>query len=274
MGANGLLVGGDRVLIPGLTIVGVGDAGWCKLDPADCRDRSGEWVRQVIIHTTKGDWPQEITPGKGPGGKAENTANYWRLSDEGRKQRSASHLVIDDDGTVACLTDLATITAFHATTSNAWSIGIEMYQGAKGVVYEATLDAAVKLTRFLCQLFGFAYQIPSRAYNNDAMDRMKFNGGPDMVGVFGHRDNAWDFVRNTSSRGEGDPGNEIYRRLAADGAEPMDFIKRKDIEIWTQRQTYLNAHGAHLKIDGIAGPNTMAAMRAQGFERGRDIPTP
>jgi hypothetical protein len=87
-----------------------------------------------------------------------------------------------------------------------------------------------------------------------------------------HRDNAWDFVRKTSSRGRGDPGDEIYQRLADDGAELLDYVKRQDVDVWSKRQTFLNDHGAFLKVDGIAGPNTMAAMHAQGFKRGQDMP--
>ena len=49
------------MLIPGLTVYGPGDDPSCTMDPRDYRPRhSGEWVRQNIVHTTKGIWPQKI----------------------------------------------------------------------------------------------------------------------------------------------------------------------------------------------------------------------
>src|SRR5690349_23006264 len=75
MSANGLLINGQRVLVPKLTIIGPGDAEWCALDPGDYRERGpNDWIRQIIIHTTKGDWPQAILQEHGSGGKAERTA--------------------------------------------------------------------------------------------------------------------------------------------------------------------------------------------------------
>jgi len=59
---------------------------------------------------------------------------------------------------------------------------------------------------------------------------------------------------------------------ADDGAELLNYVKRQDVDVWSKRQTFLNDHGAFLKVDGIAGPNTMAAMHAQGFRRGQDMP--
>lgn len=260
--ARGLLIGGEHVEIPGLTVIGPGDVPWAKLSPRDYRKRpAGAWVRQIIVHTTKGVWPQPILAGAGPGGRDKNVADYWSTSDES----GGAHLVIDNDGSVLCLCDLALDAAYHATTSNMWSIGIEMYQEpGGGGIYERVLETTAFLVGWLCQRFGIAFQIPRRTYNNDAIDRMKFDGGPDMVGVFGHRDNAWDFLRKTSSRGRGDPGDEVYRRLERAGAEPLDFQAREDLAVWKRRQLALNALGEHLTVDGIAGPATMAACRRHG----------
>jgi len=271
--ANGLLIDGARVLVPGLTIVGPGDDPSCMLDPGDyaVRPRVGD-VRQIIVHSTKGAWPMPIIPGAGAGGYAKNTADYWSKSEEGKRTHGGAQLVVDDNGVIWCLCDLARIAAYHATTSNMWSIGIEMYQRGDGGVHEATLVATVALVAHLCEWFSVPFQIPSRVYNNDAIDRMKFNGGPDMYGVFGHRDNAWDFERHTSSRGRGDPGDEIYVRLAVAGAERFDFQAHEDVAVWKRRQRALNARGAQLVEDGAPGPRTIAAMRAAGFRSGREIP--
>lgn len=272
---NGILFGGKYYKIEGLDILspGAGAPAWVKLDARDYMARK-EWLRQLMIHTTKGKWPQPLAPDgkvKGLGGADKIVAEFWR----GDPQHSAAQIVIDNDGTIACLCDLLKIAAYHATTSNPWSIGIEMYQEANGTVRQAVYDAMAKVMPFLCELGGFAYQVPGRAYNGTIIQRMK-NGGPDMVGVFGHRDVAWDFKANTSTRGRGDPGDRIYDVARETGAEVFDFDARPrgmDIVTWELRQQFLNrSFGASLKVDGIAGPGTMRAMRAAGFKRGADIP--
>ncbi len=143
MSARGLLVDGRRVLVPGLVVRGPGDEDigeerWIFLDAFDyCLRPSGAWIRQIIVHTTKGDWPQSIVPSPGLGGMGKTTADYWSKSKEGKDTHGGAHIVVDNDGTVICLADLARIEAYHATTSNPWSIGIEMYQEAGGVILPA-----------------------------------------------------------------------------------------------------------------------------------------
>jgi hypothetical protein len=263
-----LLIRGQRVDLPGPETIGPGDVPWAKLSPEDYRKRDPkDWIRQIIVHTTKGTDPQHVKPGRGSGGRGKQVADYW----SGSSQSSGAQLVVDNDGSIACLADLALDMAFHATTSNRWSIGIEMYQELDGGIYEATYASTIALVLFLCERMSIALQTTGRVYNGDAIDRMKFDGGPDMCGVFGHRDNAWDFVRKTSSRGRGDPGDEIYRRLALAGWEQLDFEARQDIAVWRLRQRVLNDLGEHLTVDGIAGPATIAAMRRRGFRHGREI---
>jgi hypothetical protein len=249
---SGLLVNGKTIPIEGLEIVNPHDAAWCRLDPKDFQARPTPWVRQIILHTTNGDWPQTVLPGSGPGGKAQLIASSWR----NEPKPSAAHLVIDNNGTVACLCDLATVEAYHATISNPWSIGIEMYQERGGGVYEAVYDSAVKLVPALCRIFGIQLQIPRLAYKNAPLRRMA-DGGASCIGVFGHRD-------NTHERGHGDPGDEIFERLAAAGAERFDFDANEDLEMWKQRQTELNGGGATLTVDGVPGPNTITALKASG----------
>jgi len=170
-------------------------------------------------------------------------------------------VIIDNDGTVACLADLATDSAYHATVSNKWSIGIEMRQEPKNNgVYEATYQAAAVLVPALCRLFGIQFQMPKLMYTGHPFQRM-LDGGPDMIGVFGHRN-------NTESRGRGDPGEEIFGRLQAIGCERFDFEGREDLDVWKQRQTDLNAAGANLVVDGQPGPKTIAALKAAGGATG------
>ncbi len=267
--SHGLLVAGEYHLIPGVEIVspGPGAPAWCKLDSRDYRARS-RWIRQLVVHTTKGIWPQYVRAGAGAGNRDKIVAEFWR----GDPQHSAAQIIIDNDGSVACLCDLARVEAYHATTCNPWSVGIEMYQEPDGGVHQAVYDTMVRLLPEIPRILGFAFQVPSRKYNGTIMRRL-LNGGPDVVGVIGHRDNAWDFHKLTSTRGRGDPGDLIYALAIAAGAEALDYDRGEDLLLWRHRQAFLNAHhGEQLEIDGVAGPGTMRALARHGYANGRAIP--
>lgn len=268
-----LLVRGELVEVPGLTTIPPASHGgpeWAKLDPDDYRMRPRDaWIRQIIVHTTKGMWPQRVKPGYGPGGRDKVVADFWRKD----PQHSAAQIVIDNDGSVVCLCDLALIAAHHATVSNPWSIGVEIYQEGGGGIFDAALGGAMLLVPRLCEIFEIAFQISSEPYAGTPLRRM-INGGPDCVGVFGHRD-------NTSRRGRGDPGDEFFVRMRAVGAEQFNFDLRGDRAAWKRRQGYLNATfpdsvkqatGEILLVDGIAGPKTIRAARTAGFVTNASIP--
>lgn len=268
---TGLLIAGRTIAVPGVTVIPPAPVGpaWCSLGPADYRLRKTSWVRQIILHTTKGIWPQPILPGAGPAGKAQSVADFWR----GDPTHSGAHLVIDLDGTVACLADLAYVAAYHAEMSNDHSIGIELYQVAGGGVYQATIDAAVTLVPALCEALGIPFQIHGAPYRGRPLTRMEILaggarhqlGGPDCVGVLGHRD-------NTGNRGRGDPGDAIYAALIAAGAEPLDYSTGEDLRVGAARQTWLVANGAKLTIDGRIGPVSLAAAKRLGF-KWKEVPT-
>ncbi len=272
MTAPGLLVAGRFVDVPGVTVLppaSHGGPAWCALAPGDYRMRPTRWVRQVVLHTTKGIWPQLILTGRGPGSSDRVVAEFWR----GDPAHSAAQFVVDTDGTVACLCDVAYGEAYHAEASNPWSVGIEMYQVAGGGVYQATIDATVRLVLVLCDALGIPPQIHALAYRGVPLARMETGagvarqqlGGPDVVGIVGHRD-------NTSNRGRGDPGDAIYEALEVAGAEPLDFSVGQDLNVGRARQQALNARGAHLVVDGLVGPASLAAARQLGFARWRDVP--
>lgn len=267
--SRGLLIGGLYFDVPGVEVVspGPGAPSWLKLSPGDCRPRRTPWVRQIIVHTTKGKHPQRVIPGRGAGDRDRAVADFWRND----PMHSAAHIVIDNDGSVACLADLAFVTCYHATTSNDYSVGIEVYQEASGGIYEAALDALVKLVPVICEVLEIPFQIVGDRYvSGRILERMK-HGGADCVGIFGHRDQAWDFEKLRAARGRGDPGDEVYVRLIAAGAEPLCFAARGDIGAWKHRQVKLNMWGAQLVVDGICGPATIRAMRRFGFANGREL---
>lgn len=272
MTSGGLLLSGRLVPVPGLTIVPPAShsgPAWARLDRSDCTSRH-EWIRQVIVHTTGGRWPQPILPGQGPGGEAARYADIWQTD----PTHSAAHLVVDSAGTVACLADLVECTAYHAEASNRWSIGIEMVQGKDGSLHQATIDATARLVAAICDAIGIPEQMPRGPYHGAPLRHMEFVdaagrrqiGGPGYVGVFGHRD-------NTSARGRGDPGDAIWTALAARGFEGLDYDSDEDLATGTRRQAVLVARGEQLAVDGLIGPASLAAASRQGFARWRDVPS-
>lgn len=247
---NALLAYGKHIPVPGLTIISPGQEPWAKLSPADYRLRNTSWVRQIIVHTTKGQWPQHVKPGAGPPGKNKIVADFWR----GDPNHSAAHLVVDLNGDVVCLGDLGRLCCYHATVSNDWSVGIEMYQLNDGGIHQATLDATVLLVEALCRIFGIQYQTHCGPYHNAPLPAMVY-GGKDCVGVFGHRD-------NTNNRGAGDPGDIIFQMMSDRGCEQFDFLMRQDKTVWKDRQRGFNVNsGAMLNVDGVPGPGTVKAIK-------------
>lgn len=260
---SGLLIGGRVVSVPGVAVIGPNEQPWAKLDAADYMLRQTKWPRQIILHTTKGNWPQHVKPGRGPGGRDKAVADFWR----GDPEHSAAQIVVDNDGTGVCLVDILAKAAYHATTANEWSVGIEIYQEADGGIYEAALDSAVEIVRTICDELPIPipFQGSLRQYNNLPLKRMiagaPGNRGVDCVGIFGHRDVAWDYKAKTSTRGRGDPGDLIVDKLVAAGMIGFDYDARSDLLYWTAMQTMLRMQGADVTADGICGPATIDAMR-------------
>lgn len=266
-----MLINGVWNAVPGLAVTrptSNGGPPWNRLGPDDYRARKTRWIRQIIIHTTGGHWPQPVLAGVGPGGHARQILEMWLGSDRGGGERihSAAQIVVDYDGTVYCAADIATCTAYHAEMSNDWSVGIEMCTHGDGSIYQATIEATAALVRWLCATLGIPEQTQRGPYLNRPLARMELQaprrqlGGPDCVGVFGHRD-------NTSERGRGDPGDAIWVAL---GLEELSFDTGEDLVIGRRRQQALVKRGAKLTVDGLVGPASLAAAAKLGL-RWRDI---
>lgn len=56
--------------------------------------------------------------------------------------------------------------------------------------------------------------------------------------------------------------------LRARGVEAFDFAQEEDIHVWQERQRELNKRGHDLVVDGIPGPKTTAALKAEGYRNG------
>lgn len=285
---SGLVLAGIQVEVPGVRVLNGTDDARARLSTEDYKRRTGV-VDKIVVHTTKGIFPQKILPGQGPFGRAFYVADFWKND----PLRSAAPIVIDGH-LVLCLGDLLTQAAHHATTANPRSIGIELYQEASGAIYEGTLLNAVRVVRAICGLsfderfahsLAVPYQLAADAYvPGKIIERLKA-GGDDFAGIFGHRDQAWmfpehltpakrlEYPRGYAGRGRGDPGDEIGARLISDGCEPFKLGAREDLVAWMRRQARLNTWGAKLVADGICGRATIAAMKRFGFAHGREIDT-
>lgn len=272
----GLIIAGRQVPVGGIAILNANDRPWCRLHPDDYTMRRTTWARAVVLHSTGGNWPQAVRPGAGVRGHAQQIAEMWSGCDRGGGERihSGAHLVVDYDGTVACLADLQYHAAYHATTVNDHTIGIEMCTMLDGSIYQATLDATVQLTvgeGGLCELMDIPQQVHIAPYRGDPVPRLAA-GGQTAVGIYGHRDQS-------NQRGRGDPGDRIYELLVEAGAEPLNYGLAEDLSIGKARQLALNALASRrgetwspLTVDGLIGPASLARARQLGFTRWRDVP--
>lgn len=257
----GLIINGTSVPVPGRRVVSWRDDPLVRLKmPEDGRKRRGGWIRQVILHTTRGipggkdRRAQVIRPGRGlTSWSRVNLARMW-ADDE---RNSGAHLVVDFDATIYCLADLAAEATFHATTSNDASVGIEIKQGGDAELYADQLAAMADLVDVITFELGIQRQLPS-VYRGRPFRRLSEGGdrGVDVVGVFGHRD-------QTARRGAGDPGDAALAALADRRYEAFDFDAGEDLEVWRDRQRMLG-----LKPDGVPGPATTLALLRRGFGGG------
>lgn len=253
----GLIVGGMITPFDGHRVINWRDDARLRLSASDGRRRRTRWIRQVILHTTKGipggkdRRPQQIRPGIGPPGDAGvRVAEFWSRD----PKSSGAHLIVDRDRTIYCLADLRDEVAYHATVANEYSVGIEIVQGRDAELYDGQLDAVCQLVDLITMIFGIQRQIPA-AYRHAPLER--FDVAPHrMCGVFGHRD-------VTNNRGEGDPGDAIFARLALRGYQRLDFASGADVDVWRTRQRELG-----VEDDGLPGPGTVEALTARGYAGG------
>lgn len=274
MAATGLFINNRPLLIPGLPIQNFRDLVALTLKlPEDGTSRITKWVRAIVGHTTKGIWPQPLIPGFGPvAADAAKVNRYWTNNNKA----GGAQLVIDRDGDVASMCDCAKIAAYHAGAVNQNTLGEEMFQeevwssGVKtGPLYEGELDITLKMNDVWTWIFRIQRQIQEKYVK--AIPRL-VDGGANAVGVYGHRDCS-------SNRGRGDPGDHFYTwhlrpidvpadpdigRPAAhfDGYEPVNYEANTDLALWIPRQKAMNKppYNSGLKVDGVAGPATTAAV--------------
>lgn len=260
----GIIIDGKTEELPGLRTRSWLNDPELRLRREDYRPRTTRWVRNIVLHTTKGipggsDMrPQVILSGRGPDtNAAARAARLWSTDGRG----AGAHLVVDHDGMISCLADLQVDAAYHAGSCNTTSVGIEIFQGAFAELYAEQLDVVVRLVDWLTLRFAIQRQMPL-PYFGKPCTRLEL-GATDFVGVFGHRDCS-------SNRGAGDPGDEIFDRLAVAGYERFDLDIARDKVAWKARQRDAGID----PVDGVPGPGTAAELARRGRQGGLWVPRP
>ncbi len=170
---GGILIGGQVVTHNLIRIYNAADFAWCQLDPGDYSARRTLRPHLIIDHTTGGLWPQEVIAGAGPAGHAKDIAQMWSGQDHGGGLRihSGAQILVDFDGAVYCLADLASQAAYHAEMANDVSIGIEHCTTSKGAIYQATIDSSVILHKLICDTMLIPWQVNAAPYRNAPLAR-------------------------------------------------------------------------------------------------------
>ena len=259
----GLVIAGKQVDVPGVVVHNYFDDPKLKLADYDGRPRKTSWVRNIILHTTVGD-AQLVMPGKGPSEKWwQRYPDIWASDGKNKdgtinsKGLHGGHGVLDGDAVLGWYADALTVHAYHAgVMDNEYSVGIEIKQWGK-TLYDVCFPAIKAVLDVLTARLGIQRQV-HWPYSKPVP---RLADGRNFVGIAGHRD-------LTDTRGWGDPGDAVMDYLIHHGYEAFDFAKGQDIVAWEKRQTDLNAHGAKLTVDGTPGPETCAALKAQGHTDG------
>jgi len=292
----GVVMNGKVVPVPGMTVDNfLEDPRLAILTPEDGYVSSENWrARNICLHTTKGipggsnHTAQTLVDGFGPGTSVGlRSAAYCRNNpDAGRSRHGGHHLTFDNDGHLSCHMDLIRVAAYHGHACNRYSIGIEMYQDKDGSLHEGMLDTVVTfldwLTRSVVTQEGRPAPVQRqihRPYAGRPISRLDVGGwGRDVCGLYGHRDAS-------ATRGQGDPGDFIFDKLAAAGYEAYDFGRRQDIIVWEGRQAALlglrphaeREHGpeiAYSNVDGVPGPGTARLVEQAGKPHGLWVSRP
>lgn len=256
-----LILANRRVPVDGVALQSWHDNPGLRLGAPEMRPRRTPWVRSVIVHTTQGTDPVVLRAGVGPDNGAElRTVRMWAAD----SRCAGAHIIIDSDGSAACIADLVTEATYHATSVNEVSIGIEIKQTIYREVWQVQLDVLVAIVDVVTRELGIQRQV--HAPYRGPVSRL-VAGGEDCVGVFGHRD-------QTNNRGPGDPGDVVMEAFAAASYERYGFHTREDLGVWRGRQQLLRGQGSDVAVDGVPGPATRQALCEAGRPHGLWVSRP
>jgi len=259
---TGLVIDGSRVNVPGVNVLNFSDAPELAMSDADGETRlPTEAIHLLVLHTTTGRMPQRLQPGKGPAGDlAERNARSW----SGSARVASAHLIVDLDGQVVQIADLAKKITYHAghKAVNHHSIGVEIAITGDGKLYEGQMDALMAVVNLLTRHPRFNLV---RTY---AKGSWPMAGIADFRGVISHRD--------VGNRGEGDCGPVPYQYLDRHNYTPLAFPGPAQASFWKDVQAKMNTMRPGkpaLSVDGIPGRMTFDALRelrAAGY--GAELP--
>jgi N-acetyl-anhydromuramyl-L-alanine amidase AmpD len=224
MCADGLVIAGQRVVVPGAEVVTWLDDPSRAPPVTDGKRRDASKVLAICLHTSRGQRGAKLRKGARASTRAEALARYQATT-----ARDVSwHLTIDTDGTVLQSADLATWMCWHAGHANGWTVGVELVQHPDSPdLWEAQLAALVAVCaaasealaiprRIMADAAGAPLTVPVVALLSEAArsrDGKLLGGlGERWPGVLGHCNVVPDHVR-----GPGDPGDLPFRALLAAG---------------------------------------------------------
>lgn len=171
------------------------------------RKQTKEKVKACMIHTIFG---KIGTVTKLP--KSSIQAERMAIRQASGDREVSWHFTVDRDGTVIQSADPALWMCWHASSANGWSFGIEMVQDENGELNQACINATATLVEILCDVLSIPKIIPVDQ-NGKILEvyKPKFSGkSGSWSGVLGHRN-------QTTNRGKGDPGNQIFEELMKRG---------------------------------------------------------
>ena len=170
-------------------------------------------LRQVVMHTTKGKRRCGAVAldaaGKPLVASRDTVGNFAIYYARANCRDASAHLWVGETGLVLCTVDLASERAWHASSCNPYSIGIEIVEREDGTVYAESLRVAALLVAWLCDRFDIPKRIPMRDGKHITGDMPKAH---EFRGVVGHR-NETD---------KHDPGDGIFDALLASGFVGVD----------------------------------------------------
>ena len=219
--------------------------------------RHGTRVDQIIIHDMEGSYAGSV---------------QWFA--QARSQVSAHFCVRGDGGEATQMVHLSD-RAWHACAANSRSIGIEMEGYARNGYKPELLEATAAIAAYLCHYL----QIPVRHARGGVGPGIESHWG---LGVAGgrHFDPSTDpafmdrFVAMVQAAYDKADFQPEWEPEASGGRPcPLDHARAPaasagpalDLSTTAGVQQALNALGADLKVDGIKGPSTYAAIEA--FQR-------
>lgn len=212
--------------------------------------------RAIFLHTNTGQ-RAVVQTRSGPDPRAEQMQRQLRRTST---QDASWDFAVDGDS-ISVSNNLLDRFTWGQNAPNPYSVTIEMTI-ASGVLDARTIRNTVSLVDSLTAALQIQRQYP--AVNGAPFDgiidrfRSNYGGGRDCVGIFGHRNVAFE-----GERGHYDPGDAIFEALREAGYEGFDFNAQQDKRVWVERQRSLG-----VETTGVPLWETAQALERRGYPCG------